>query len=222
MKSMNLASEIKLTFEAHQSEVQAVQLAAYMKNKFPFLGIKKPLRAELSKPFLKQKLSGEEELQKLVSDLWDFKEREYQYVAIEFLYRQRKLLTIDSIPFLEKLIVAKSWWDTVDALAARIVGPLLLNYPLVMKAEILPWIASDDLWLNRSAIIFQLKYKAEIRLDILTDAIEAHTESKEFFHAKAIGWALRQHSKIDPEWVSKFISSHKLQPLSIREGGKYL
>lgn len=213
---------LKSTFEENANEDVAPQMAAYMKDHFPFLGIKSPQRKEILKPFLKEKINSFQELKQIVSELWSWDEREFQYAAMEILYRHRKLLAIDSIPFLSDLVVKKSWWDTVDLLAAKIIGPILLKYPDKMEGIVDPWISSDNLWLNRTAIIFQLKYKEAIRLDLLTRAIEAHAESTEFFHAKAIGWALRQHSKIDPEWVGAFIDSHSLRPLSVREGSKYL
>ena len=219
---MTQIDDIVAVFELHRNHAQAVQMAAYMKNNFEFIGIKKPLRAELSKPYLKNKITEKNDLINLVNALWEKGEREYQYVAIEFLYRNRRLLDLDCIPILEQLIVDKSWWDTVDALAARIIGFLLSAFPDDMESAIRPWIASENMWLNRTAIIFQLKYKSDTRLDLLTAAIEAHAHSKEFFLAKAIGWALRQYSKTDPKWVRAFLATHQLQPLSVREANKYL
>ena len=213
---------IKIDFERNKDAQNAIKMEAYMKNRFSFLGIKSPLRNEISKPFLKHKFDDQAQLKLVVEELWLADYREYQYLAMEMLHRNRKLLTLDSLPFLTRLVTTKSWWDTVDNLAAKVLGLLLLRFPDELESNIQPWIESDNLWLNRTAIIFQLKYKDKIRLDLLTEAIEAHMDSKEFFHAKAIGWALRQHSKIDKVWVGRFINTHTLRPLSVREGSKYL
>ena len=219
---MERLDSIVNSFDRHRNDVQAGQMSAYMKNKFEFLGIKKPLRAELSKPYLKDKFTRKKELIGLVNSLWDKTEREYQYVAIEFLYRNRTLLDLDSLPAIENLIVSKSWWDTVDALASRIVGDILLRSYEDIPRIVSPWIESDNLWLNRTAIIFQLKYKDKTQTEVLERSIQLYSKSKEFFHAKAIGWALRQYSKVNPTWVKEFIKNHDLQPLSVREGSKYL
>lgn len=217
-----LLDEIKKTFEHHQREDDAMAMRQYMKNHFSFLGIRSPLRKEISKQFLSIKLQDELELLELVHGLWQMEAREYQYLAIEFLTKNNKLISLTSIFFIEQLVQQKSWWDTVDALASNVVGPVLLRSPDEMHLIVSPWISSDNLWLNRTAIIFQLKYKEETRLDILKRAILLHIDSTEFFHKKAIGWALRQYSKIDPTWVAEFLEDHQLQPLSVREASKYL
>jgi 3-methyladenine DNA glycosylase AlkD len=217
-----MIQSIKESFEQHRDISNAKAMEKYMKNHSPFLGIRSPQRKELSKPYLANKITDELILLELVYELWNMKEREYQYLAIDFLNKNNKVISLTSVLFLEQLILQKSWWDSVDSLAASVIGPLLLRHEDEMHVVVAPWITSENLWLNRSAIIFQLQYKEKTRLDILKRAIEAHTRSKEFFHKKAIGWALRQYSKTDPEWVVEFLDEHDMQPLSVKEASKYL
>ncbi len=217
-----MINDLVRILEKHRDDENAAGMSAYMKNKFPFLGIKSQLRGELSKNWLKIKPVSHSNLWKTIHELWNLPEREYQYVAMEYLHRYRKMITLEDVMKIEGLITTKSWWDTVDNLASKIVGLLLLKHPDHMANLVYPWITSDDMWLNRAAIIFQLKYKDEVRKELLEQAIVPHLDSTEFFHAKAIGWALRQYSKYNPAWVQHFIENHEMQPLSHREATKYL
>lgn len=128
----------------------------------------------------------------------------------------------DHIPLLEWLITTKSWWDTVDALATKSVGAVAKKYPETIPETIEGWAYGEHLWLRRTAILFQLKYKAETDEELLYRYIEQNADSKEFFIQKAIGWVLREYSKTDPDSVRNFIETHPLAKLSIREGSKYL
>ena len=134
-------------------------MAAYMKNHFKFLGIQSPLRKELSKDFLKSKFSEEHAIKNIIKVLWDQDEREFQYLAIELMDRKKKYWTEEWIGLIEELIITKSWWDSVDGLAAKITGTYFLKFPHRKEARINSWIDSDNMWLNRSAIIFQLTQK---------------------------------------------------------------
>lgn len=218
----DLITRIQEDFERCQNRERAQKMSAYMKDRFDFLGIPSPVRNEISAPLLKVRIDDDSELFDLVDRLWEMPFREYQYLGMEFMHRKRKLLKLEHIPQLEYLVVTKPWWDTVDNLASKVIGMLLFNNKPSMESVILPWIEADNLWLNRTAIIFQLKYKSEVNEDLLESAIVAHADSTEFFHQKAIGWALRQYSKFNPEWVRSFLASHELSNLSKREAGKYL
>ncbi len=217
-----MIKEIQLTLKNNRNSNNANQMMAYMKDRFSFLGIKKPLLMELSKSYLSSKFNKYDDLMELVNELWEMPEREFQYLAMEFLYRNKKLLSLESVVDIESLITSKSWWDTVDGLASNVIGLLLKQFPDHMKETIAPWIDSNDIWLNRTAIIFQLKYKQDVNEELLICAIVPHVNSTEFFHAKAIGWALRQYSKFNPAFVRSFLAEHQLQPLSMREASKYL
>jgi len=210
-------------FENNRNEQNAEPMKKYMKNLFPFLGIKTPERNKLTKLFYQQsgilKLDFQHDV---VLELWQQPEREYQYAAIDYIGRSLKKLVKEDLPFFEKLITTKSWWDTVDMLAQKPVGTIAEKYPEVITESIDSWAISENLWLRRTALLFQLKYKGNTNEVLLYRYIESNAESKEFFIQKAIGWALREYSKTHPESVREFINSHSLAPLSIREGSKYL
>ncbi|WP_307311715.1 DNA alkylation repair protein [Neobacillus driksii] len=214
----------KLTalFEENRNDENAGPMEKYMKDHFPFLGIKSPLRKELEKQFFK-----ETEIFKVpfnsdfVTGLWEKDEREYHYTAITYIGKFIKKLPKDVISFLERLITTKSWWDSVDSIAP-LVGELARKYPEIIEENIDGWAVDDNLWLRRSAILFQLKYKQQTNEDLLYDYIGKNADSKEFFIQKAIGWALREYSKTNPVSVKVFIEGNKLAPLSVREGSKYV
>jgi len=210
-------------FENNRNEQNAEPMKKYMKNLFPFLGIKTPERNKLTKLFYQQsgilKLDFQHDV---VLELWQQPEREYQYAAIDYIGRSLKKLVKEDLPFFEKLITTKSWWDTVDMLEQKPVGTIAEKYPEVITESIDSWAISENLWLRRTALLFQLKYKGNTNEVLLYRYIESNAESKEFFIQKAIGWALREYSKTHPESVREFINSHSLAPLSIREGSKYL
>lgn len=214
--------ELKTTFASNVNAKDAAQMTAYMKHRFVFYGIKSKKRKELARPAMRHSFANREELKRFIELLWADEHRELHYTALEVLHRNRKMLAIDDIPFLASLVTRNSWWDSVDYLASTNIGLLLKQYPDQIQSVVEPWIESDHLWLNRTAIIFQLKYKEDVDTELLSKAILQHAASKEFFHAKAIGWALRQYSKFDADWVRGFIEKHDLQPLSVREGSKYL
>ncbi|MDQ2179078.1 DNA alkylation repair protein [Marinifilum sp. D714] len=208
-------------FRTNSDEENAIKMSAYMKYRFPFLGLPKPQRDELSKDFLRKVTKGKMIDWNLVNYLWELPEREFQYLALEYLGKLKKQLKKSEISKLEQLIVTKSWWDSVDSLAP-LVGVLCKKYPELKTEVISNWIISSNIWLKRVSIIFQLKFKDDVDTELLSKAIIANTLTKEFFVNKAIGWALRQYSKFNPDWVKEFISTYPLSPLSVREGSKYL
>lgn len=199
---------------------KAVEMAAYMKNLFPFLGIAKPQRAALTKEFIKAKKEEDGVDWAFVFDCYRKEEREYQYLAIDYLLNVKNRLTPNDLDSIEALIVTKSWWDTVDAID-NLPAEIYRNYPEVEK-RILRWANSESIWLRRTAIDFQLQYKDRTNKELLAAIIEANLGSSEFFVNKAIGWALREYSKTNRDWVAEFVSSHPLSKLSVREAGKYL
>jgi 3-methyladenine DNA glycosylase AlkD len=210
-------------FENNRNELQAKPMGKYMRNLFPFLGIKTPERTKLLKPFYQQTGILKEPFQtQFVRQLWDMNEREYQYAAIDYISKSLKKVDKSHLPLFEELITSKSWWDTVDMLAQKPVGTIAKIHPEVIPETIEGWAYSEHLWLRRSAILFQLKYKEKTDEALLYRYIEQNADSGEFFIQKAIGWALREYSKTNPQSVKTFIETHSLPSLSIREGSKYL
>jgi 3-methyladenine DNA glycosylase AlkD len=214
---------LKSCFEKERNPVQAGTMSAYMKNHFPFLGIKTPVRRAILKQFFQESGILKEDFQvDFVCKLWQLEEREYQYAALDYITQSSKKLNKGHLPLMEKLIITKSWWDTVDVLAPKPVGCLAERYPEVILETIEGWAYGEHLWLRRAAILFQLKYKEHTDEQLLYRYISQNADSQEFFIRKAIGWALREYSKTNPESVKEFINRQPLSGLSVREGSKYL
>ncbi|WP_425057866.1 hypothetical protein SCACP_24320 [Sporomusa carbonis] len=209
-------------FYQNANHEQAMNMAAYMKNNFPFLGIPKPERASLERAFINQAKKAVVIEWSFVFRLWDLPEREFQYCAVDYLLAVKKLLQKDDIEKIEMLITKKSWWDTVDSLAENITGVLCAKHPELIESHIFKWAETGNIWLKRAAILFQLKYKDKTDTEVLSRIICKNSNTKEFFINKAIGWALREYSKTNMEWVKLFIESSHLHPLSVREGSKYI
>lgn len=201
----------------------ALPMAKYMKNQFPFLGLKKPERMKLVKPHLQEKKKEKRVDWDFIRRCYAMPEREFQYVAIDYLELMRDFLTAADMDRIEWLVRTKSWWDTVDALN-RVVGYLVMKYPVLKEQRVRRWMTSDNIWLVRLSLIFQLKYKEKTDTEFLKEAILANCRRGEFFIDKAIGWILREYSKTNPSWVKSFLASYgdQLSSLSIREGSKYL
>ncbi|TMV50725.1 DNA alkylation repair protein [Paenibacillus mesophilus] len=216
-------SDLQARFAAVTDRKEATVMKAYMRGQFEFAGIKSPLRTAI----VREWLSGRGDvpaalLEETVRGLWELPEREYTYAALDLLAKQAKRLNERHLELLETLVVTNSWWDTVDALAASLIGPLLLRHPQLAPVHAEKWIASDNIWLQRTALLFQLKYKRSTDPDRLFDYIRRTADSREFFIRKAIGWALREYSKTDAEAVIRFVELAPLSPLSRREALKWL
>jgi 3-methyladenine DNA glycosylase AlkD len=214
---------LKPLFEQQANPTQAEPMKQYMRNQFEFLGIKRPIQDALLKQFVAEHgLPELAQLESIVRELWAWPEREFHYAALTFLGRHQKQLTPDAVPLLEYLITTQSWWDTVDAIASHNVGRLLRQYPGCCDGVIGGWRWSDNFWLRRTTLLFQLGYKAETNQALLFGLVEQNSESKEFFIQKAIGWALREYSKVAPEAVQTFVAETPLAALSRREALKWL
>ena len=191
----------------------------YMKNRFEFYGIKSPKRKDLIRIFLKKYgLPPKNISESVVKILWNYPYRECQYAALDILERCVKKEQIRNIKLYEELITSKSWWDTVDWLATRVVGVHLHKFPNDIMSIHKRWMDSDNMWLQRVCLLFQLKYKSETDTKLLFSTIKQLSHSKEFFIQKAIGWSLREYSKTDVDAVRTFVACATLAPLSVREG----
>jgi len=215
--------ETQTAFKKHSNPAIAQKMKAYMRNQFEYIGMKSELRNITQREII-QKLGvpENEQLEEIVRALWVLPEREYQYFALELLERRIMKASPEIIHLLESLILSKSWWDTIDGISPSLVGTLFRNYPELIIPVTNKWMASGNIWLQRSCILFQLKYKGDMDLDLLYKFIEQLKDSKEFFIKKSIGWILRQYSKYNPDEVRRYVESTDLQPLSVREALKYV
>jgi 3-methyladenine DNA glycosylase AlkD len=219
---MNFIPALENAFKQNENPENAFAMAKYMKNNFPFFGIKTEERRRIFKEIWKE---NKEEVfadaRRIALELYSKQERELQYCAIEILIKELKgNYKKDDIQLIEKLITTNSWWDSVDTIAKYILGEYLLEFPLETKNVIERFSKSDDMWLNRSAILFQLGYKQKTNANFLFSQCLKHSHSKEFFIQKAIGWALREYAKSNPEDVQEFVKTNTLKPLSKKEALK--
>ena len=206
----------------HKNEEQARQMSKYMLNKFEYIGIKTPERRKIFKNFFKEYKNEEKIDWEFVNKCWENEYREFQYVAADYLKNMKEKLTIDDIPKFKRLILEKSWWDTIDNLDMTI-GALALKDSNVNKI-LLEWSIDENIWLRRIAIDHQLLRKEKTNTELLEKILKNNLGQAEFFINKAIGWALRDYSKTNPEWVRNFIEENRenMAKLSIKEASKYL
>ena len=211
------------SFEQNANPAQAAPMKTYMREQFEYLGIKSPQFKILMKEHIAAHgLPPAEELDSVARDLWTLPQREFQYAATSLIGRMEKKLTKEFILTFEHLLVHKSWWDTVDTLAGGSVGVHFRRFPTAREKYLAKWRKSENFWLRRTCILFQLNYKEETDFPLLCDLIHENLGSKEFFINKAIGWALRQYARTDPKAVKKFVKATDLHPLSRREAIKHL
>jgi 3-methyladenine DNA glycosylase AlkD len=193
----------------------------YMRDQFPFFGIKKLEREEVFSALYR--LHGNPtDFVETSKYLFSKPEREFQYIAMEYV-RKSKSAWDDRVPALvEEWIGEESWWDVVDVLGPQIMGPYFLKFPAQRAYWIQRWMASGNFWLQRVCLVFQLNYKGKTDRDLLANVIIPLAGSKEFFIQKAIGWALRQFAWYDADWVRDFVATNNLAPLSKREAMKHI
>lgn len=210
--------------QKHTDSERAISMKAYMKHHFLYLGIPKSSLNSLAKNWIKSNKQHQETNidWAFVDDCWQCDYRELQYCALAYLKNHQSLLTDKDIDKLKQLITTKSWWDSSDVLDF-IVGDIALRYPAVNEI-LLAWSADDNIWLRRVAIDHQLLRKEKTNTQLLEKILINNLNQTEFFINKAIGWALRDYSKTNADWVRQFIIQHKadMTSLSIREASKYL
>ena len=218
MKLLDLITD----FEENRNEILAESMSKYMQDKFSFLGIRGATRTEIYKKYFPDARKTKTIDWYFVESCWNKEEREFQYVVVYYLKAMQKFLKREDISRLKYLIVTKSWWDTVDLLA-KVVGSLVIRiegYDQIM----LEWSKDSNIWLKRVAILYQLSLKDKVDEIILDKILVNNLGDNEFFINKAVGWALRDYSKFNPEWVREFIKKNKdnMANLSIREASKYI
>ncbi len=205
-------------FKRNANPQIAIKQKAYMRDKFEYYGIKAGLRSEIIKPFIqKQYLPPKSNLENIVKILWEKPQREFQYFAQELTEKYSKKFEKSDIDLLEFMVINKSWWDTVDFIAYKLKGQYFKLYPEEIPPRVNKYLQSESIWLQRSAILFQLKYKKDLDTKLLASVIYELLGSSEFFINKAIGWILREYSRINPQWVQDFVHQTDLSNLSKKE-----
>ncbi|MEU1436797.1 DNA alkylation repair protein [Streptomyces sp. NPDC005786] len=215
---------LTLLYPTAADPVRARSAAAYMKHVAPFLGIPTPRRRTLSRTVLEGAGRPEEtDCAAIALRCWALPEREYQYFAADYLRRHVGRCSSGFVPVLRHLVTTTPWWDTVDTLAAHVAGPLVAAVP-ELRRTMDEWIEDDDLWIVRTALLHQLRYKEATDARRLFAYCLRRADHPDFFIRKAIGWCLREYAKTDPHAVRDFVDDarNRLAPLSVREATKHL
>lgn len=226
-ESRALIAAVRSRLAAAGDPRKAPEMQRYMKSELPFHGVAAPERKTLAKElFSAHPLPDEAALWTVALTLWrEAGHREERYLAIDLTGHRayRAWQTPALLPLYEEMIVSGAWWDYVDEIANRRVGPLLREFPAELTPVMHAWATDDDRWKRRTSIICQLSFKEATDTALLTAAIEANTGDGDFFIRKGIGWALRQFARVEPGWVRAFVDGHpELSPLSVREAVKHL
>ncbi|MFF5991349.1 DNA alkylation repair protein [Prauserella flavalba] len=206
---------------------KAPDMRRYMKSELPFHGVPKPARELLGRRlFAECPLPDVPVWESVVRQLWDeAAHREERYLAIDLTGHRAyaRWQTPERLPLYEHLIVTGAWWDFVDEIAIRRVGPLLRADPETVSPLVRAWARDGDRWKRRTAVICQVGSKQATDPDLLAYCVEANVGDPDFFLRKGIGWALRQYARTDPDWVRAFVTGHPgLSPLSRKEALKHL
>jgi 3-methyladenine DNA glycosylase AlkD len=219
-----LVDRLSEAYEVSRDRERAVPMAAYMHDRFPFLGIATPQRRRIDRGVLAGlPAPSEAELASTAWECWRRPEREYQYFACDYLARYVGRCSAAFLPAARRFVTTKSWWDTVDVLAQRVVGTLVLEHQTLGR-EMDRWSAEENIWLVRTAILHQNRFKDRTDAARLFGYCRRHAGNPEFYVRKAIGWALREYSKTDPDAVREYVADRgdELSPLSRREALKWL
>lgn len=220
-----LVQKLSEAFERHANADNAQAMKAYMKNNFPFWGIKTTLRRSLVAPYVSTfKAMTPAEQQQIVAELWQKPEREFHQAALDLVSKIVKKTNLDWLPFWEDKLMKNAWWDSVDYIAPSLIGPLLIDKKELQEKYAWQWMESGYLWKQRAALIFQIKYRTKTNQNLLFDLVLSCADSKEFFLRKGAGWALREYGKSAPLEVSTFVHAHAatLSTLTVREALKNL
>jgi 3-methyladenine DNA glycosylase AlkD len=213
--------DLWIHLKKHENKEDAIPMKKYMRDQFEFFGMRSPVLKESLKTFIKENgLPHPEELSSFLKETWSKPEREMQYAGLTVADKLKKHMIKSDIEWIEYIITNKSWWDTIDHIAKNIAGYYFKKFP----EEIIPiterWIASQNIWLMRSAILFQLGYKEKTDKELLAHIIKETKNEQDFFIRKGIGWALREYAKVNPDWVWEFVHTEELSPLSYKEAIK--
>jgi 3-methyladenine DNA glycosylase AlkD len=223
-------SQLTEFFEPFRNTKRAQTASAYMRDQFPFIGMRTEIRRSAQKSWIDSLKTLEDRTPDSYRDrwliiraLWEKEERDYQHVAIDLLNSwPKKFFFEDDAIELEWILNQKSWWDSIDSIASNYLGKWALVFPEKARETFEKWRYHESFWLQRSCLIYQLKYKDEVDSAYLENLIQQMNDNKEFFIQKAIGWSLRQLSKYKPEEVVQILSNNPIKGLALREASKYL
>ncbi len=205
---------------------RAEQMKAYLLDQFEFLGLPAPVRRQTVKKIGKVPWQSAADLLATTELLWQKSQREYRYTAVDLLRKHSALLSVNDLPALQSLLLRDAWWETVDGLSAviaEVMHAAVLQKPNAAKAMDV-WLKHPSHWVRRSAMLHQLGWRLDTDATRLFGYAQQLADEKEFFIRKAIGWALRDYARWNPQAVTEFLVQHRanLSGLTVREAAKHL
>ncbi len=207
-------------------EAKAEGMKAYLLNQFEFLGLPAPVRRQAVKDMGKVKWQNSVDLLAVAELLWQKHQREYRYTAVDLLRKHSALLSVNELPALQALLLRDPWWETVDGLSAVIADIMHAAVQQQPNAAVAMdvWLKHPSHWVRRSAMLHQLGWRLNTDTTRLFGYATQLADGKEFFIRKAIGWALRDYARWNPEAVTDFVVQHRhtLSGLTVREAAKHL
>jgi len=226
----DLVDTIRAELARHADPARAAGQQRYMKSTIPYRGLTSPQLTAVLRPILADpgfRIADRDGWEATIRTLWDevaYREEWYAAIALARHRTYRPWVDSESMPLWRHLVVTGAWWDVVDEVATHLVRDVLEGSPDVEGLRLREWAVDDDLWLRRTAIICQLGRKDRLDESLLAEAIEPNLADRDFFLRKAIGWALRDHARIAPDWVRAFVDAHagELSGLSRREATRHL
>lgn len=228
----DLVAELRARIADAADPERAPAMQAYMKSQMPFRGVSAvPLRRICRDVLAAHRLEDRASWELAVRTLWDdagYREERYAAVGLTGHRYYRDFQDAETLDLYRHLVVTGAWWDLVDDVAIHRVGPILRSEPATVTPLIRTWARDDDLWVRRTAILCQVASKSATDADLLADVLSANLEGSrhgsEFFIRKAMGWALREYARTDPDWVRRFVDEHHdvLSGLTRREALKHL
>ena len=207
-------------------EAKAQGMKAYLLNQFEFLGLAAPVRRQAVKDIGKVKWQSSDDLLAVAELLWQKPQREYCYTAVDLLSKHSNMLSVNDLPALQALLLIEPWWETVDGLSAVIAKVMRAAVQEKPNAAVAMdvWLKHPSHWVRRSAMLHQLGWRLDTDTTRLFGYAQTLSDEKEFFIRKAIGWALRDYARWNPQAVTDFLVEHRgtLSALSVREAAKHL
>jgi 3-methyladenine DNA glycosylase AlkD len=220
-----LIETVRAGLRAAADPVRAPQMRAYMKSSMPYLGVRVPDVRRIVRAAAKARPPATTDaLGATAARLWreaSYREERYAATALLDVPAARRLHTTALLPLYQEMITTGAWWDHVDEVAHRI-GELLVAYPEELRPVVHALARDQDRWLRRASVICQVRLRSATDTELLSNAIVANLEDRDFFLRKAIGWALRDYARTEPDWVRAFVAAHELSPLSLRGALKHL
>ena len=224
-----LVAAVRAALVAGADPERALGQQRYMKSAMPFHGLTSPQLKAAVAPLLRDPglvMESREQWVATIEALWHGATHREEWYAAIALARHRPYRTwvdSDAMPLWQSLIRAGAWWDVVDDIATHLVRDTVAAAPTVEGLRMREWAADESLWVRRAAILCQIGVRHGLDPQLLVDVVEPNVHDRDFFSRKAIGWALRDRARVDPDWVRSFVASHPdLSGLSRREALKHL